>query len=257
MKLYGYAGKILRLDLTHRKAIVVETEKYRDWGGGHGLGAALFWEFCKDKTIRDGRNSANVCCIATSPLCGTVVPSATGRCEIVGVGVGYDNISWFTRSGIGGRFSTMLKYAGWDAIVIEGKADKPVWVDIRNDSVVIRDAGGLWGKDTWSAQQEIWRTIGIENGTKGNWVALEDLKDAPKRDDDQGRTTQKPAVMVIGPAGENQCHGALVHDAGNGAGQGGFGSVWGSKNLKAISVIGTGSIKVADPMALIRALQAL
>ena len=102
-----------------------------------------------------------MCCIATSPLCGTGVPSATGRSEVVGVGVGYDPISWFTRSGFGGRFSTMLKYAGWDAIVIEGKADKPVWVDIRNDSVVIRDAAGLWGKDTWATQQEIWKTIGV------------------------------------------------------------------------------------------------
>ena len=59
MALYGYAGKILRLDLTHRKAIVLDTERYKSWGGGHGLGAALFWEFCKDKTIKDGRDLAN------------------------------------------------------------------------------------------------------------------------------------------------------------------------------------------------------
>ncbi len=257
MTLYGYAGKILRLDLTHRKAIVLDTEKYRGWGGGHGLGAALFWEFCLDKSIKDGRDPANVCCVTTSPLCGTGVPSGTGRCEVVGVGVGYDDISWFTRSGFGGRFSTMLKYAGWDAIVIEGKSDKPVWVDIRNDSVTIRDAAGLWGKDTWTTQKEIWKTIGFSEGTRNNWLPLDDLKDAPKRDSDSGRTTQKPAIIAIGPAGENQCHGALVHDAGNGAGQGGFGSVWGSKNLKAISVIGTGSIKVADPKALLQARQAL
>ena len=152
----------------------------------------------------------------------------------------------------------MLKYAGWDAIVIEGKADKPVWVDIRNDSVVIRDAAGLWGKDTWATQLEIWKLIGIETGTHTGWVALDDLKDAPKRESgDAGRTTQKPAIVAIGPAGENRCHGALIHDAGNGAGQGGFGSVWGSKNLKAISVIGTGSIKVANAKALLQARQAL
>jgi aldehyde:ferredoxin oxidoreductase len=258
MTLYGYAGKILRLDLTQRKAIVLDTAKYADWGGGHGLGTALFWDFCKDKTIKDGRHPANVCCIATSPLCGSGVPSGTGRSEVVGVGVGYDDISWFTRSGFGGRFSTMLKYAGWDAIVIEGKADKPVWVDIRNGDVMIRDATGLWGKDSWTAQQEIWKMIGIDGGTRNGWQELDDLKGAPKRPEgDAGRTTQKPAIVVIGPAGENQCHGALIHDAGNGAGQGGFGSVWGSKNLKAISVIGTGSIKVADPMALIQARQAL
>ena len=96
------------------------------------------------------------------------------------------------------------------------------------------------------------------SGTHNGWQELDDLKGADKRPEGRaGRTTQKPAIVVIGPAGENQCHGALIHDAGNGAGQGGFGSVWGSKNLKAISVIGTGSIKVADPKALIQARQAL
>jgi len=80
MTLYGYAGKILRLDMTNRKAIAIDTEPYRRWGGGHGMGAALFWDFCKDKTITDGRHPANVCCVVTSPLCGTIVPSAGGRC---------------------------------------------------------------------------------------------------------------------------------------------------------------------------------
>jgi aldehyde:ferredoxin oxidoreductase len=258
MALYGYAGKILRLDLTNRRAIVLDTERYKSWGGGHGLGSALFWEFCKDKTITDGRHPANVCVVAASAVCGTGVPSATGRSEVVGVGVGYDGISWFTRSGFGGRFSTMLKYAGWDAIVIEGKADKPVWVDIRNESVVIREASGLWGKDTWATQLEIWKLLGVESGARGGWLPLDELKDAPKLESgDAGRTTQKPAIVTIGPAGENRCHGALIHDAGNGAGQGGFGSVWGSKNLKAISVIGTGSIRIANPMALIKAREAL
>jgi len=257
MPLYGYAGKILRLDLTQRKAIVIETEKYRRWGGGHGMGSALFWDFCKDKTITDGRHPANVCCIMTSPLNGTIVPSAGGRCEVVGVGVGMYPISWFTRSGFGGRFSTMLKYAGWDGIVIEGKADKPVWVDIRNDQVSFRDAVNLWGKDTWTTQQEIWRQIGIQPETKHQWQDLQELELLTKeqrKGKDQGRTTQKSAILTIGPAGENQtAHASLIHDAGNGAGQGGFGAVWGSKNLKAISVLGTGSIRVADPKAIIRA----
>lgn len=258
MALYGYAGKILRLDLTNRKVTVLDTEAYRSWGGGHGLGAALFWEFCKDKTITDGRHPANVCCVAASAVCGTGVPSATGRTEVVGVGVGYDGINWFTRSGFGGRFSTMLKYAGFDAIVIEGKADRPVWIDIRNEMVAIRDASGLWGADTWATQLEIWKLMGVETGTRNGWIALDDLEGAPKRESgDAGRTTQKPAIVAIGPAGESSGHGALIHDAGNGAGQGGFGSVWGSKNLKAISVIGTGSIKIANPMALIKAREVL
>ena len=61
-------GKILRLDLTAQRAIEIDTADYRSWGGGHGLGSALFWDFCKDKTITDGRHPANVCCVMTSPL---------------------------------------------------------------------------------------------------------------------------------------------------------------------------------------------
>lgn len=245
--MYGYAGKILYLDLSQGKVSVIATESYRSWGGGHGMGSALFWDFCKDKTITDGRNPANVVCIMTSPLCGTIVPSAGGRCEVVGVGVGMHPFSWFTRSNFGGRFSTMLKYAGWDGIVITGKADSPVWIDIRNGDVFFRDARPLWGKDTWSTQRDIWRQVGAEEGTKKEWRDLRTFLD-------EGRTGDKPAVLAIGPAGENQtCHGSLIHDSGNGAGQGGFGAVWGSKNLKAISVIGTGSIRVADPAGLIQA----
>ena len=112
MAMHGYAGKILHLDMSAGKANEVPTEKYRRWGGGHGLGSALFWDFCKDKTIKDGRNPANVVCVCTSPLNGTIAPSAGGRCDVVGVGVGQHPQSWYTRSGFGGRFSTMLKYAG-------------------------------------------------------------------------------------------------------------------------------------------------
>lgn len=251
MKLHGYAGKILHIDLTYRTATSLETARYRDWGGGHGMGSALFWEFCRDKTITDGRDPANVCCIMTSPLNGTIVPSAGGRCEVTGVGVGQYPVSWYTRSGFGGRFSTMLKYAGWDGIVITGQAARPTWVDIRNSEIAFEDAGDLWGKDTWATQQEIWKKMGARPGTGKKWQDLRDFKDGSETD--RGKTTQKPAILTIGPAGENlTAHGCLIHDAGNGAGQGGFGAVWGAKNLKAISVIGTGSITVADPETLIR-----
>ena len=249
MAMHGYAGKILHLDMSAGKANVVPTEKYRRWGGGHGLGSALFWDFCRDKTIKDGRNPANVVCVCTSPLNGTIAPSAGGRCDVVGVGVGQHPQSWYTRSGFGGRFSTMLKYAGWDAIVITGRAAKPTWIEIANERVTFHDAAGVWGKDTWAAQQAIWEQTGHARGKTAQKAWREAAKDLGDT-----LSTQPPAVLCIGPAGENQtAHGCLVHDAGNGAGQGGFGAVWGSKNLKAISVIGTGAITVADPQALLRA----
>lgn len=239
----GYAGKILRLDLTARKSSVIDTEEYEQWGGGHGIGSALFWDLCKDKTV-GGRDPGNVLTIMTSPLSGTMAPSASGRVEVQGIGTAGYPVNWFTRSNFGGRFGGQLKYAGWDGIVLEGKADAPVWIDIVNDKVVFRDAGDLWGKDTQETQKLVWK---MKENEEHGWTEVGSSRDA-------GRTTQKPAIMTIGPAGENLSSlGCILHDAGNAAGQGGFGAVFGSKNLKAISVVGTGSIDIADPTALFNA----
>jgi len=234
----GYAGKILRINLTDRKTSSIDTKDYEQWVGGHGMGSAIFWDLVKDKTIK-GFDPRNVVTIMTSPLSGTLAPGASGRTEVQGIGVQSSPIEWFTRSNFGGRFAPMLKYAGWDGIVIEGKADKPVWVDIRNEDVKVKDARHLWGLDTWKTQEEIWREVS-SRGYSG-WLEL----------DSEQRTTQRPAVLAIGPAGENLSRIAcILHDAGNASGQGGFGAIWGSKNLKAISVIGTSSIQIADPNGL-------
>ena len=239
----GYAGKILRIDLTSRKISEIETKKYEKWGGGHGIGSALFWDFCKDKTVH-GTDPGNVVTIMTSPVSGTLTPAAASRTEVQGIGLQSYPKGWFTRSNFGGQFGAMLKFAGWDGIVIEGKADKPVWIDIRNSKIEIRDAQGLWGKDTRETQIIIQGEV--EKGINV-WHEIGTSRDA-------GRTTQKPAVLTIGPAGENLvAFSSLLHGSGNGAGQGGFGGVFGSKNLKAISVIGTGSVEAADPMALLQA----
>ena len=240
----GYAGKILRINLTTHHITTLPTARYARWGGGHGMGSAIFWDLVKDKTI-SGFDPANVITIMTSPLGGTLAPAASGRTEMQGIGV-QSTPEWFTRSNFGGRFGPMLKYAGWDGIVLEGRSKKPVWLDIRNDKVVIRDGGNLWGMDTWKTQEEIWKSVGWKRENH-SWFPIGD----PENDE---RTTQQPAVLAIGPAGENLCRVAcLVHDAGNAAGQGGFGGVWGSKNLKAVSVIGTGSIAIADPEGLLNA----
>lgn len=240
----GYAGKILRINLTDRKISTIDTRDYEAWGGGHGIGSALFFDLVPDKAI-SAFDPRNVVTIMTSPLTGTLAPS-TSRTEVQGIGAQPYPIEWFTRSGVGGRFGPMLKYAGWDGIVLEGKADKPVWVDVRDAQVRIRDAAPLWGRDTYETQQRIWAEVG---GGANPWDWTDPVGTGGER-----RSTQRPAVLTIGPAGENLSRVAcLVHDAGAAAGQGGFGGVWGSKNLKAISVIGTGSVRVADPDALIQA----
>ncbi|MFC1914960.1 aldehyde ferredoxin oxidoreductase N-terminal domain-containing protein [Chloroflexota bacterium] len=242
----GFTGKILRLNLTDHTTSTIDTSKYEEYGGGIGIGSAIFWDLVEDKTI-DAFDPRNVITVMGSPLSGTLGPSASGRTEVNGIGPQAYPIGWFTRSNFGGRYGAELKYAGWDGIVIEGKSNSPVWVKIVNDQVTFEDAGKLWGLDTWKTQEKIWEMMSSGQGY-GDWLQVAPEKDA-------GRTTQRPAVLCIGPIGEVQARdlGCLIHDAGNGAGQGGFGAVWGSKNLKAISVIGTGSIEIADPQALMEA----
>lgn len=242
----GYAGKILRVNLTHRKISTIPTAKYEQWVGGHGMGSAIFFDLVKDKTI-DGFDPANVVTLMTSPLSGTLAPAGAARTEMQAIGVQSLPIGWFTRSNFGGRFSAMLKYAGWDGIVIEGQADDHVWLDIRNDTVNIRKCSelSLWGTDAWECQQKIFEYVAGKQ-VYGDWITPTSQED--------GQTTQRPAVLAIGPAGENLSRMAcLIHDASNSAGQGGFGAIWGSKGLKAVSVIGTGSIHVNNPKTLMQA----
>ena len=115
----GYSGSILSIDLSRRRITAVPTAKYEGWVGGHGMGSALFFDRVKDKTI-DGYHPDNMVTLMASPLSGTLVPSGAARTEIQGIGVQSWPIGWFTRSNFGGRFAAMLKYAGWDGIVIQG-----------------------------------------------------------------------------------------------------------------------------------------
>ena len=244
----GYAGSVLSIDLSRRSITATPTARYAEWVGGHGMGSVLFFNRVKDKTI-DGFHPDNLLALMASPLSGTLVPSGAARTEVQGVGVQSWPIGWFTRSNFGGRFAAMLKYAGWDGIVIQGKADSQVWIDIRDQDVSIRECEPLklWGTTTWECQQIIWEAV-AGHGAYKDWYQINKKTSAP----DGHATVQRPAVLAVGPAGENLSRMAcLIHDAGNAAGQGGFGAVFGAKGLKAVSVLGTGSIKVHDPKALL------
>lgn len=236
----GYAGKILRVNLTTQTISSIDTKQYQQWGGGHGMGTAIFWDLCEDKTIKFN-DPGNVVTIMTSPITGTQAPCA-GRVEVQGIAPQPYPIEWFNRSNFGGRFGPLLKMAGWDGIVIEGKANALSWLKVVDDKVTIEDAKAIKGMDCWDTQSYLW-ALQAGNVSAGQWSTV-----------GNGFSTQRPAVLCTGLAGENQSRiAALIHDAGNGAGESGFGGVWGSKNLKAISVIGTGIIQVADPKALMEA----
>lgn len=244
--MYGYAEKILWVNLTTGDISTINTSDYLEWGGGHGFGSAIFWDRIEDITM-DAYDPRNIVSLMTGPLSGTIAPSIGPRTEVQGISPYAFSpeedkpVQWFSRSGFGGRWATMLKNAGWNGVAVTGKASSPVWINIINDNVTIEDAEGIWGLTTWEAQQEIWRRVkGNPKALNEQWFKLGD-----------GYTTQNPAVTTCGPAGENLArNGSLVHDGGYGAGWNGFGGVFGSKNLKAISVWGSGSVEVADPQGL-------
>ena len=239
----GYAGKILKVNLTTRKLESIDTSRYEAFGGGYGIGAALFWDLCVAPggwDLKDPFDPRNIVSLMTGPLAGTGLPF-TGRTSVSGLSPQAWPICWFSRSNFGGSFSATLKMAGWDGVVVQGKSDSPIYINIVDDTVTLEDAQTLWGLNTWETQEEIYR---IYNSKKHGRYGSEWQKIG------NNYTTMLPSIVTIGMAGENKTRiGSLIHGGGSGAGQGGFGSVFGSKNLKAISVLGTGSVKVADARA--------
>lgn len=237
--LYGYAGSILLLDLTNETAEAIDSAPYvEEWFGGHGLAAKLFWDYCEDKTV-EAFDPKNVIVVASNAFAGTLAPAGAGRVELVGLG-SLSNPEWYNRSSLGGRVGGMMKAAGFDAVVIMGKASRPMWVNVVNGQASYQSAQDLWGKDTWETQEAIWDIV-THNTPTGEWFEIGGGRDG-------GRTANRPAVLAIGPAGENIARIATIqHDAGHASGQGGFGGVWGSKNLKAVSFFGSRSVPIADP----------
>lgn len=242
---FGYVGKILRVNLSTKQISLIETAKYEEFGGGYGIGAAIFWDLCVVPgkwDLQDAFDPRNIITFMTGPLAGTGILSA-GRTSVSGLSAQSWPINWFSHSNFGGSFAPNLKFAGWDGIVVEGRSDNPAYINIVDSEVKLEDAKSLWGLTTWETQEAIWEEqsarASVRYGTE--WQKL-----------GSHYTIQRPAVVAIGPAGENRSRiASLVHGGGSGAGQGGFGGVFGSKNLKAIAVIGTGNIKVANPKAIL------
>jgi aldehyde:ferredoxin oxidoreductase len=236
----GFAGKILLVNLSNKEIRPLDTEKYEAYGGGHGTSTALFWEYCVapgDWDLQDAFHPRNMVSLMTGAVSGTGTPWGA-RTSVSGLSPQCYPIQWFSHSNFGSMFSTFMKMAGWDGVAVIGRAESPVYINIVDDKVTIEDAKDLWGLTTWECQEEIWKRTGVRYGQE--WQEFD------------GRyTLQRPAIVTIGPAGENMTRVAsLVHGGGSGAGQGGFGGVFGSKNLKAIAVIGTKGIKIADPKGL-------
>jgi aldehyde:ferredoxin oxidoreductase len=222
----GFMGKILRVNLTDSKISEVPTSKYvPKYIGGRGIATRVYWEEVGPEV--KAFDPENKLIFMTGPLVGTLAP-ASGRLTLVSKSPQTYPTESIADSNIGGFFGPELKFAGYDGIIIEGKAPKPIYLWITDEQVHIMDAIPLWGLTTSAAQVEIWR--------KHGW---------------------KTRILVIGQAGENLSRIATIQSDAEAFGQGGYGGVMGSKNLKAIAVRGTGSIRVARPGKLLKMIEDL
>jgi aldehyde:ferredoxin oxidoreductase len=147
---FGWTGMVLKVDLSNEMVTKVPTADYRpeEFIGGVGLNAKIFWELgCPQVGAFD---PGNPLIISAGPLTGTYGPFSRGEVCAVSPHCYPDEL--FTYSGFGGMFPAEMKYAGYDGIVVLGKAKKPVYLSIHDEDVEIKAAGDLWGTDTFEAQ---------------------------------------------------------------------------------------------------------
>jgi len=227
--MYAYAGKILHVDLTAEKVREepLSQERVKKLMGGRGVNAALLFELTKPGI--DPLGEENILLFGTGALSGTCAPSS-GRMTITAKGPA---TNLYLKSSVGGHFAPELKFAGYDYLVIHGKARRPVYLWIQDEKVTIRDASHLWGKDVPDTDELI----------------QEELKN------------DRVETAGIGPAGENLVKFAAIMIGHNSAGRGGLGAVMGAKKLKAVAVQGHKPVEVARPELFknlsLRALQTL
>lgn len=211
--MFGYGGKILRVDLTNGTHQVepVSEKMVREYIGGRGFVAKILYDEVPKGA--DPLGPENVVVIASGPLAGTFAP-AGGK---VHFGAKSPATGGYGDSNMGGHFAAEMKYAGYDVIVLKGAAAGPSSIVIEDGKVQIRDGSKYWGKGALEAERMM--------------------------KDDLGEDFQ---IALIGPAGENLVAFACVsHDFGRQAGRTGVGAVLGSKKVKAIAIRGTQGFPLA------------
>lgn len=219
----GYMGKVLLIDLTNTTAKLYpwsDQERKRYIGGKTMAAKILGDQLTKDT---DPLSEENMLVITTGPFTGSGVPSSS-RFNISTLS---PQTGILTSSNCGGNFGYYLKKAGFDALIIKGRSEKPVWLEIYNQSVTVHSASKLWGMHTSKAQETLDEKLKTTNGKH-----------------------RKSGKIVIGPAGENLVRYACIVSNERLAGRGGTGAVMGSKNLKAVTASGTHTVKVHDKKAL-------
>ena len=212
----GFAGKILRVDLSSGSITTDEPDEefYRTYLGGAGL--VSYYMLKEIPQGVDAYSPENKIIWAIGPMTGTILPGNSRSC----IGTKSPLTDGYSKSEAGGFFPSALKQAGYDAIIVEGKAEKPVYLLVTDEKVELRDASHLWGKTTAETEDALAEETGIRN----------------------------IRTSAIGPGGENMVRFAsVINDLKEAHGRGGNGGVMGSKNLKAIAAFGRKRPEAADP----------
>lgn len=215
----GYAGKILKVDLSEGTAAELSTLDYAErFLGGRGIAAGLYWE--EGPSHAGAFDPTSTLVFATGPLAG--VPAIGGSRWVVCGKSPATNPQLLTTCNLGGDWGLKLKSAGWDAILVRGRAETPTYLLLRDGKCEFRDASHLWGRGAIQAREDLKAELGTS-----------------------------VSVVAIGPAGENRVTMATLLADGDASGSGGLGAVMGSKNLKAIAVQSTRKkAPVANPAEL-------
>jgi aldehyde:ferredoxin oxidoreductase len=214
---YGTHGRILHVDLGTGQSSVEELDEqvYKQFLGGYGLGAYLMWKHFPKGT---DALAPEACFAIVSGLLTGVRTPFSGRIQIVGKS---PLTSGWADSNSGGSVASQLRRAGYDGLVVRGRASQPSVLVVRDGEVRIEPAGELWGQEVPAA--------------------FDTLRER------YGKKTEV-GVSAIGPAGEGCARiASVMNDRYHAFGRQGFGAIYGSKNLKAVVVGGTGEVPIADP----------
>jgi aldehyde:ferredoxin oxidoreductase len=212
---FGYAGEILKVDLSSGKTTRLATSDYASrFLGGRGIATRLYWDMVPPETGAMEPENCLIC--ATGPVTG-FFGLAGCRWVICGKSPARQPEA-FSYGNLGGKWGPTLKYAGYDCLAVQGQAEKPVYLFIHDGTVEIRDAAALWGSSAFDTSDSIRAELGKE-----------------------------VSVLAIGPAAENMVAFATALADGGASVSSGLGSVMGSKRLKAIAIAGNKRPNAAHP----------
>ncbi len=225
MSTSGYYGKMLEVNLTTKeiKVTKISDSDINKFIGGRGLGAKILWDRLKPGT--DPLSAENILMFMPGPFSGLPIPSSSRTCVVTKsprtspLKAEFKHSSTLSYANMGGFFGPELRFAGYDALLVTGKSENPVYLKIDDDKVSIEDAAKYWGMGTDSFDKSLHKDLGEER-----WESC-----------------------YIGQAGENLVPMAcIINTAARAAGRGGTGCVMGSKNLKAVAVKGSNVPNIGD-----------